>query len=386
VRALDADLLIAGAGCAGLSLACALIDEGFDRRVLLIDPRELYERDRTFCFWSFGDPPFASAISHRWPRWRVREGDWIERSAPGIEYVHIPADAFYREARAKIARAANIEIRLGVRGGSIEDAGDHASIETDAGTLHARAIFDSRPPRARAISDPGRDVSLIQHFEGWHVRADRARFDPELATLMDFGVPQDHGVHFFYVLPYSAREALVEATFFGTRLLADADYARAIERYLERELDLREVKPLHRERGAIPMSSERAPMRASARVYRIGVLGGLAKPSTGYAFAAIQRFSRAMASRLVREELPDPPEPRPWRATALDRIFLSYLARHPDRAPAALTSLFARADPALVARFMSDLASPSDHARVMGAMPIAGLGLETLRAARLWLR
>ena len=35
---------------------------------------------------------------------------------------------------------------------------------------------------------------------------------------MDFDVSQEQGLHFMYVLPFSANEALVESTYFSPKL------------------------------------------------------------------------------------------------------------------------------------------------------------------------
>ncbi len=377
---LDADVLIVGAGCAGLSLAWHLAEQRFDGRVVLVDRRTSYERDRTFCFWNAEPNPFAHLASHRWPRWRVRDaekGAWIEQRAPGLAYHHVPADTFYRHVRARIE--PDMELRLGVRVGEVEQD----RVRVDGADLRARIVFDSRP---RSSPNDAREIVLLQHFEGWHVRTEPAVFDPEVATLMDFGVSQEHGLHFMYVLPYSEIEALVESTFFSPRVVCDEVYHASIERYLREELGAEHFEILHRERGVIPMSTEAMSIREGERLYRIGLAGGMAKPSTGYAFAAIQRFSAEMARRMKREELPDPPEPRPWRAKALDRIFLSHLARNKERGPAMLTALFARVDPVVLVRFLSDVATPSETVAVMRAMPFLPLTAETLRSPRVWLR
>jgi hypothetical protein len=93
-----------------------------------------------------------------------------------------------------------------------------------------------------------------------------------------------------------------------------------------------------------------------------------------------------MAARLASSERPEPPAPRPWRSVALDRIFLSYLVRYPERAPEVFATLFDRVEPALLVRFLSDEASGPECMRVMKALPFAPFTLETLRSARLWLR
>jgi lycopene beta-cyclase len=385
----DADLLIVGAGCAGLSLAYRLVDGGHldGRRLLLIDPRREYRRDRTWCFWNVVEHPFADLVTHEWARWRVRDGGpWVERSAAGLRYQHLPSDAFYARALERLEREPSVELRLGVRAGEIGESRHGVEVQTDRGILRAPVVFDSRPPPRRAIAEPGREVVFLQHFEGWTIEAREPVFTPDLATLMDFAVPQEHGVHFFYVLPYSPTAALVEATWFGTHVPGDEVYERALARYLHESLGIASYEVRGRERGVIPMSSEPMPVRASERVYRIGLAGGMAKPSTGYAFQAIQTFSAEMATRLGRDLLPDPPEARPWRSRFQDRVFLSYLARYKPRVPSTLVGLFDRVPPRLLADFLSDRASARESLGVMAAMPIGPMTSEVLRAPKLWMR
>ena len=75
----DADVLIVGAGCAGLSLAWHLVERGLGgRRLLLVDPRTEYGRDRTWCFWNVVEHPFEDLVTKRWSRWR-NWADWTRR-------------------------------------------------------------------------------------------------------------------------------------------------------------------------------------------------------------------------------------------------------------------------------------------------------------------
>lgn len=384
----DADVLIVGAGCAGLSLAWHLVERGLGgRRLLLVDPRTEYGRDRTWCFWNVVEHPFEDLVTKRWSRWRVRhDGPWVERSADGLRYEHLPSDAFYDRALARLRAEPGVELRLGTSAGEIVEHADGVRVETSGGTLRAPIAFDSRPPPRRAASRPGRDVAFLQHFEGWQIEADRDAFDPTVATLMDFAVPQEHGVHFFYVLPYGPRRALVEATWFGTEVPGDDVYETALVRYIRERLGVNEWRITDREAGVIPMSAEPMPIRLSERVYRIGLGGGMAKPSTGYAFQAIQTFSEGMAARLDHDTLPEPPTPRTPFQLFQDRVFLSYLSRHTSRMPATLVGLFEQVEPKLLARFLSDRSSPTNALEVMAAMPIRAMTAETLRSYRLWLR
>jgi len=62
------DYIIAGAGCAGLSLAMHIIQSGkfTDKKILLIDKSEKKQNDRTWCFWETQPGLFESIIYRRW--------------------------------------------------------------------------------------------------------------------------------------------------------------------------------------------------------------------------------------------------------------------------------------------------------------------------------
>ncbi len=394
VARVEADFAVIGGGCAGLSLATAIAEgagEGRPPKIVIVEPRERYVRDRTWCMWPVESQPFTAAIRHRWSRWEVRApGRTIVRGSEQLPYVHVASDAFYEQALDRL-RARGVEIHLGVRATSVTDEGERVTVETSAGPLRARLAFDSRPPRAPSPAR-GRgavdEVDLLQHFVGWEIKVDGAPFDPSTAVLMDFDVPQDDGLHFLYVLPFAADRALVEATYFSESTLPAATYEARIRDYLERRFAVREFEIEFRERGVIPMTTAPASPQPSPRVFDIGLRGGFAKPSTGYAFLAIQRYSREMAARLRRagERPPRPPPARPTRATAMDRVFLSYLHRSPERGPDLFVDLFERLPPELLIRFLSDRASPRECLRVMSASPLSAMTREVFRSRARWMR
>jgi lycopene beta-cyclase len=392
---LDADYVIVGAGCAGLSLAVHLAARG--HRLAVVDPRTTFSRDRTWCFWDVHDHPFAGAVAHRWRRWRVRGPGADVVCGPGrYAYHHLPADRFYAAALAALRQAPGVRLLLGTRAGAVADVGPHARVETDRGVLRARAVFDSRPA---APGDAGADdawpapaaapaaAGLAQQFVGLFVRADRPVFDAGAATLMHFDAPgPGDEIRFTYLLPFSAREALVEATAFapaGTpeTALHDALARHALD-YLADQHRGVGLTVTGTEHGRLPMVAGRTERRPSRRVYRIGVAGGLAKPSTGYAFLAIQRDAAGLAQALARTELPEPPRPRGACATFLDAVFLAHLRRHPAAAPALFARLFARAPADALVRFLSDTATAADVARVVGALPVWPFVAEAARQAR----
>jgi len=62
------DYVIAGAGCAGMSLLMRLISNGLTsgKRILLIDRDKKKKNDRTWCFWEKGEGFFEPVVYRKW--------------------------------------------------------------------------------------------------------------------------------------------------------------------------------------------------------------------------------------------------------------------------------------------------------------------------------
>jgi lycopene beta-cyclase len=378
----DAEVLIAGAGCAGLSLAVHLLDVDPELDILLLDPRESHGRDRTWCFWSGPDHPFEDAVRRSWSQWRVVTASGsVEHASQSVAYRCIPADAFYRLALERVERAPKARLRRGVSVERFRPAAEGVTATTSAGEFTARRAFDGRPPTPPRV--PPGEIHWLQHFVGLEVETARPAFDPSMATLMDFRVMDGDDIRFMYVLPLDDRRALVEDTFFGGEVRPEEEYVDAIGRYIREHLGVGEWVERHRERGAIPMSTVAAPASPLSRVTPIGVRAGLARPATGYAFLAIQRHSRRIALHVACAGLEPPlPPGRPYRRAMafLDRVFLAYLDRRPREAPELFRRMFEGVDPESMARFMFDGGSGSDRIALMRSLPAAPLVGQTLRS------
>ncbi|MFM7374455.1 MAG: lycopene cyclase family protein, partial [Chthoniobacterales bacterium] len=68
----DYDIVFAGSGLSALSLAARLAALPDPPRMLLVDPRHEFVRDRTWCYWQVHENPFDAAITNRWDSWTVR--------------------------------------------------------------------------------------------------------------------------------------------------------------------------------------------------------------------------------------------------------------------------------------------------------------------------
>lgn len=356
----ETDVIVVGAGAAGLSLAYRLCTPPSGRPapdVTLVDAPAgpLRPPERTWCFWESSPGDFDGALTASWESLRVRGRDGaasVGRPAP-YRYKMLRSGAFER-LLARRLDGPGAPRRVAARIDGIRDVASGAEVTGVAAdgsplTLRGRWVFDSRPPR---VLPPAR-TTLLQHFRGWFVRTDRPAFDPRTADLMDFRTPQPpHGLSFGYVLPTSAHEALVEYTEFSREVLDDAGYDAALRHYVQQVLGLGLFEVTASEQGVIPMTDGRFPRRVGRSVFRIGTAGGATRPSTGYTFAAVQRQTGAVAAAYHAGRVPEPPPAHSARARAMDAVLLRGLDSGRVDGAAFFEGLFRRVPMERLLRFL----------------------------------
>jgi lycopene beta-cyclase len=387
------DIAIIGGGLAGLSLASRLAAPAFSRwKVLLIEPRETYSRDRTWSSWAVAEHAFSSARATRWQTWQVmrqldqedatgqaRRLPLMTECAGAYAYEMVPADNFYRVAEERISMAPHITTKRGAAADAVSEHVDslgngHVAVQAGGTLIRAGLVFDGRPPTQLS------DAAWMQHFRGGEIETDRPVFDTERATVMDFSVmtaddARAGRVHFIYVLPVSATRALIQDTFFvpAADTCADVNYEDNIHRYMARRFGVSDYRVVYPEGGAIPMDPQLRPSTQPARVLKIGTAGGMARASSGYAFFETQRACEAIANALARVGNIDQAFTLPrWRSDVsywMDGVFLRVLRAHPALAPQIFANLFYRVPADVLARFLAGVGSRSDVLRVMMACP-----------------
>jgi lycopene beta-cyclase len=359
------DFTLAGGGLAGLSLAYHLAHSPLRDRSLLIVDRDAKERnDRTWCFWTARPTPFDGIVHHGWNRIRLA-GDGFERDIPlgAYRYQLIRGIDFYRFVRHELSAHANVEFLQGTVEG-IEDGADEARVLVDGRTYPAGWAFDSRFNARAFRAHPERCHYLPQRFRGWEIETPADAFDPETATLLDFRTPQKGALRFFYVLPYSARRALVEYV-----TLAPDHCDRALTTYIERVLGVRGYRIVAAEGGTNPMTDYVFPRRSGRRVMNIGARGGRIKPSTGYAFSRIQRDCAAIVQSLVANGHPFdvPGDSRRYRL--YDRLLLDVMQRQGGEIASIFTALFNNNPIPRVLRFLDEEGSLAENVRLIATLP-----------------
>ena len=296
------DYIIAGTGCAGLSLAVHLTQSGkfSDKKILLVDEAPKTANDRTWCFWEKEAGPFESIVYRQWEQlWFFSDDFYKELSITPYRYKMIRGIDFYTYCYAKIKRHPNVEFLYGKVESVFSEA--KTGVVVDGKTIVCEYVFNSILLEKPGLK-PGQHW-LLQHFKGWTIQTKEPTFDHSVATLMDFRISQKNGTAFCYLLPFSSQEALIEYTLFTPDLLDDEAYNEGLNDYIENILHLKDYTISDSEFGVIPMTNYPFPTHRN-NIINIGTAGGQTKGSSGYTFYFIQKHSQAIVENLMKKNNP----------------------------------------------------------------------------------
>jgi len=379
------DAIVLGAGCAGLTLVNELIARGESQlRILLLEERIEYTNDRTWCFWNTLNHRFENAVSYRWSGWNVHYAGEVAHCRGAYQYQYLRAEHFYKLALAPVCSSSKTTLKLGERIQTVQEGEDFVHIQTHQGSYAGRYVIDTRPIDQQNRNAKHPNVHWLQHFLGWKVKTEHACFQSKQVTLMDFEAEEDAaevlgvgdkekdgalpGIPFIYVLPFSCTEALVESTWFGPKVLAKSVYREQLQRYLQNK-GAGNYEIIEQEYGVLPMSTLPTTTQPTRRIRQLGLAGGAARPSTGYAFLAIQRQAQRLADQLLKREWDHFPDYYSTQSRLLDATFLRVLQENPKRGPELFWRLFRYANPDALVRFLADTASLKDLWEVTTCLP-----------------
>ncbi|MCU0443306.1 MAG: lycopene cyclase family protein [Microscillaceae bacterium] len=364
------DYILAGAGCAGLSLAYRLNQhpELRQKKILVLDKNLKNQNDRTWCFWVQGSTPF-DAIAHK--TW---DNIWFHHAAfsqkfnlAPYRYQMIRGLDFYEFVLNDLSQNPHITIQWG-NIANLQSQAQVASLELDNQAITADWIFNSLPPTM-----PEKRPNFhyyLQHFKGWVVETPQAFFDDSTATFMDFRIPQQSGeARFFYVLPTSPTRALVEFTVFSENLLPEAQYDEELKKYFQTFLQLSDYQIVEQEFGIIPMYDTSFATRHSPRILNIGITGGRAKASTGYTFMNIQKQSDRIIASLLNNQHPFYTESAWHRFQLYDSMLLNVLKNHRKLAADVFRIMFERHPLPRIWRFLDEKSNFWEELQIMASMP-----------------
>lgn len=398
------DIVIVGGGLSGLALAAELAAPEFAQlSVLVLEQRIDYTRDRTWSYWTpcTGAQHRYSAFERaRWTQWSVAlSAHTCLHASKQYFYSTLDADAFYKAALLAIESADHVELRLGC---SVTSLHALQSAEEDfpvtqlyaatnklqnfcINTAHGESIycrwaFDARPMQAHTPN------ALVQQFSGWEVHTEYDAFDSSKVQLMVFE-PHAKGLHFWYVLPYSPRSALVESTWIS-QASWKPNYLEELRQYLDFNLQNRPYDVVYREQGVLALNT--APPKTDKSAVRLGRLAGTLRPSTGYAFLDTLAHTKGLAdsllialrqARAAQAMLEWQPHifKRPVLDDWMDKVFLDVLSQDWLRAPGYFMQIFERVGADNVIAFLSGRATAVQRIAIMRVLPLAPFAMSALK-------
>ena len=366
-----ADIVIAGAGLAGLTMAVEMAARPFfdQFRIVILERDKKAVNDRTWCFWATPDEPLPPVISRSWPGAQFYGINNFECRLGMHPYTYnmVRSADFYAWAKSVIQRKSNMEwVEADIV--SIDHGGGR--VHTGKGVFEGTFVFNSAlRDFIDRESEDSRFTRLLQHFKGWIIETDTPAFDPDAVTFMDYRIGQGNDTRFVYVLPLSDRKALVEYTVFSPELLPDEVYDSELKDYIGNRLHIQTYNIEETEFGVIPMTD--LPVRnREGRTFHIGTAGGFVKGSSGYAFKRTQRKTVEFLNGWVSSGAPDASLLRSkWRFRFYDSVLLRVLKNGLVPGSSFFTMLFSKLPATLVFRFLDEDTTFAGDVRLLSAPP-----------------
>lgn len=362
------DYIIAGAGCAGLSLAVHLIQSGkfTDKKILLVDQQTKNRNDRTWCFWEKGTGLFESIVYKKWQQltFHAEECSKTLDIAP-YTYKLIRGIDFYNYCLQQIKSHPNFKyLQAPIESVFSDEKG--AGILVGDKLIRSQFVFNSILFTKPQLS--ARQCWLLQHFKGWYIKTEQPVFNSAIGTLMDFRTSQEQGATFFYVLPFSPTEALVEYTLFSDKLLESQIYDAALRQYISIKVGITDYQIIEAEYGVIPMTNYKFSKR-QGNIVNIGTAGGQTKASSGYTFQFIQKKSRALVDSLIQYGHPFNAPSDSSRFHFYDSVLLNILHKRTLQGAAIFTELFKKNKASKVFAFLDNETTLADELKIISTLP-----------------
>ncbi|HAA12266.1 MAG TPA: lycopene cyclase [Cytophagales bacterium] len=370
------DVIIAGTGAAGLSLAYAISqsEKLKDLQVLLVDKEQKGTNDRTWCFWEEGEGTFDDILHHVWDRAQFYGNNFEkELDLSPYRYKMIRSEDFYQKIIQTLTNQDNFTwVQEPIQ--EIKDQPDRASLTTKSGVTYTGQWLFNSTPFGSPSPNKEKYNYLLQHFKGYEITAHRPVFSPGLPTFMDFRVEQGdaNDARFGYILPDNEQEALVEYTVFSPETWSQEAYEEELQGYLKRfvNLDPDEYTVRRVEFGVIPMTDQYFPPSQGKHVIQIGTFGGQTKASTGYTFQRIQKHTQRIMNQWEKKGTPLVKSSR-WnrRFTFYDAVLLEVMQKEWVKSRDIFTRIFKRNPEIRVFRFLDDSTDFREEVALMNSMP-----------------
>lgn len=372
--AAKSDVIICGAGASGLAVSIQILSRSPNTSIKLIDPDFTFTPRKTWCFWDESVSPRSDLIKKSWTKISVIDSKSTHTEVfKSPVYFCIHSDDYRRTLLEVLKSYESITLH---QDSVTRISSNNAVLTSQGNQFTANYVIDSRFKSIDEINIHPSSNTLWQHFKGWEIETNKPTFDADHAILMDFRVPQEYGFAFVYLLPYSDTKALVELTYFNDTIPPKDHYDPILEAYLTEHWNLSPTSMSNcaayvikdTEYGIIPMTD--IPIRLSQPDHQVntGLIGGLAKASTGYAFSRSQRHAQKIAAQVA---LKAPLEK--WTSTLryqyYDMLILHILKKKPTHCVQIFMDLFGKNGFKLVFDFLDEKTNFAEDLKIMSSVP-----------------
>ena len=362
------DFIIAGAGCAGLSLAMQLRNSNVPfKKVLILDKEQKNTNDRTWCFWTKDNSHwYESVIFRQWTRFRFNSSEFgKEFNIEPYRYCMIRAQDFYAYCHEELGSDKRFEFKTEELQSIGTDKGK-AFAKTSHGIYQSEWLFNSA---FRNIALKKSDINFVQHFTGWLIETSKDVFDTDCPLFMDFNVPQKEDCRFVYVLPHHQRMAMIEYTGFSPAPISEKEYEEELREFIKKTYGCTQYTIHETETGIIPMYESSFINPHGERVMNIGTAGGHTKPSTGFTFIFIQQAVHELINSLERSSFSHWTFKRPSRFLYYDKILLDVMQRKKVSSESVFTALFRKNQVSSLLAFLNEESTFSQELAIMNSVP-----------------
>lgn len=356
---------IVGGGLAGLQLAYQISNDVFfkGKKIIIIDPSDKTENDKTWCFWEKGKGNWDHLIHKSWS-----EAEFISSEAKETldlkpySYKMLRSLDFYNFIKEKLERSEDITF---VKDEILKiDQITRTAIGKNS-QYTATHFFDSRPPE-QYLKDK-KSAKIYQHFKGWKIRTENGNFDERKFTMMDYRIKYQNSTSFTYVLPVSKNEALIEFTFFTPFTVKDAEYDKYLQRYISEILKIDDFKVTEIEKGMIPMTDFPFHKGNTEHLTKIGTAGGWVKASSGYSFKNTEKKIDLLINN-IKSGLQPSHNLQSKKFRKYDAIFLDVLEKRNDLGEELFTKFYTRNSIQDIFRFLDEETKISEDLKIMKSL------------------
>ncbi|MGO4904935.1 lycopene cyclase family protein [Flavobacterium sp. W20_MBD1_R3] len=362
------DYIFTGAGLSALMTVYKMVQSGTfkDKSILLLDENTKKTNDRTWCFWKTNDSLWEQSISKKWDSALFANQDFRrDLNLKPYHYNMVKGLDFYTQVFELLSKQENIKF-INQKVLEIEESETIILVQTENESFSCSKLFNSIYNKQKAASQTIYPV-LQQHFIGWFIKSEKAVFNSEQATFMDFSVEQKGNTRFMYVLPTSKTEALLEYTLFSHQHLKKEEYENEIKKYLK-NLGITNYEIVEKEQGSIPMTCYPFWKENTKNTINIGTSGGWTKASTGYTFKNSDKKSSELVAFLQRETdfTKFHKKTKFW---FYDLLLLDILDRKNELGSHIFSSMFRKGNSTLIFKFLDEETSFIEDIKVILKCP-----------------